>query len=44
MIWKKLIHKLVLRLPDCWSNWSLEMMVFEETGKTGVPGEKPFGA
>ena len=43
MIWKKHIHKLVLRLPDCWSNWSLEMMVFEETGKTGVPGEKRSG-
>ena len=34
---------LVLRLPDSWSNWNLEMLVFEE-GKTGVPREKPLGA
>ena len=37
MIWKKHIHKLVLRLPDCWSNWNLEMMVFEERGKPEYP-------
>ena len=41
MIWKKLIHKLVLRLPDCWSNWNFEMMVFEERGKPEYP-EKNF--
>ena len=35
---------MVLRLPDSWSNWNLEMLVFEERGKTGVPGEKPLGA
>ena len=34
---------MVLRLPDSWSNWNLEMLVFEE-GKTGVLGEKPLGA
>ena len=30
---------MVLRLPGSWSNWNLEMLVFEER-KTGVPGEK----
>ena len=24
---------MVLRLPDYWSNWNLEMLVFEERGK-----------
>ena len=24
---------MVLRLPDSWSNWNLEMLVFEERGK-----------
>ena len=24
------IHKVVLRQPDSWSNWNLEMLVFEE--------------
>ena len=23
---------MVLRLPDSWSNWSLEMLVFDERG------------
>ena len=41
MIWRKHIHKVVLRLPDPWSN--LEMLVFGER-KTRVPGEKPLGA
>ena len=35
---------MVLRLLDSLSNWNLEMLVFEERGKTGVPGEKPLGA
>ena len=38
-----------IRLTNLWpsnsrSNWNLEMLVFEERGKTGVPGEKPLGA
>ena len=33
---------MVLRLPDSWLNWNLEMLVLE--GDTGVPGEKPLGA
>ena len=28
--------------PD--PNWNLEVLVFEERGKTGVPGEKPLVA
>ena len=36
--------KWILHLPDSWSNWNLEMLDFEERGKTGVPGEKPLGA
>ena len=32
MILRKRIHKVVLRLPDSWSNWNLEMLVFEERG------------
>ena len=28
---------MVLRLPDSWSNWNLEMLVFEETGKPEYP-------
>ena len=34
---------MVLRLPEFWSNWNLEMLDFDE-GKTGVPGEKPLRA
>ena len=41
MIWKKHIHKLVLRLPDSWSNWNMEMLVFEERCKPEYP-EKNF--
>ena len=26
-----------LRLPDSWSNWNLEMLVFEERGKPEYP-------
>ena len=26
------------------SNWNLEMLVFEERGKAGVPRKKPLGA
>ena len=33
MIWRKHIHDVVLRLPDSWSNWNLEMLVSEERGK-----------
>ena len=33
MIWRYHIHKVVLRLPDCWTNGNLEMLVFEERGK-----------
>ena len=35
---------MVIRQPDSWSNWNLEMMVIEEKGNTGVPGEKPLRA
>ena len=28
---------MVLRLPDSWSNWSLEMLVFEKRGKPEYP-------
>ena len=41
MIWRKHIHKVVLHLPDSWSNWNLEMLVFEERGKPEYP-EKNF--
>ena len=27
----------ILRLPDSWSNWNLEMLVFEERGKPEYP-------
>ena len=27
---------MVLRLPDSWSNWNLEMLVIEEKGETGA--------
>ena len=27
----------VLRLPDSWSNWNLEMLVFEERGEPEYP-------
>ena len=43
MIWRKHIHEVVLRLPDSWSNWNLDMLVFEERGKPEY-GEKPLGA
>ena len=32
----------VLRLPDSWSNWNLEVLAFEERGKPEYPGEKPL--
>ena len=28
---------MVLRLPDSWSNWNLEMLVFDERGKPKYP-------
>ena len=42
MIWLEVAHpqlsyNLVLRLPDSWSNWNLEMLVFEERGKPEYP-------
>ena len=27
------MHKVFLCLPDSWSNWNLEMLVFEERGR-----------
>ena len=36
MIWRKRIHKVVLRLPDSWSNWNSEMLEF---GNVGFRGE-----
>ena len=36
------IHTVVLRLLDPWSNWNLEMLVFEERVK--YPEKKPLGA
>ena len=38
------MHKVVLRPPDSWSNWNLEVLFFEERGKPEYPGEKPLGA
>ena len=35
---------MVLRLPDSWSNWSLEVLIFDERGKPEYPGEKPLEA
>ena len=32
-----IIHKVVLRLPDSWSNSNLEVLVFEELGKPEYP-------
>ena len=34
---------MVLRLPDSWSNWSLEMLVFEQRVKQST-WRKPLGA
>ena len=31
------LHKVVLRLPESWSNWNLEKLVFEERGKLEYP-------
>ena len=44
MIWRYHIHKVVLRLPDSWSNWNLEMLVFRERGKPEYPEKNPLGA
>ena len=42
MIWRYYIHKVVLHLPDSWSNWNFKiMLVFEERGKAEYP-EKNF--
>ena len=35
---------MVLRPPDSWLNWNLEVLFFEERGKPEYPGEKPLGA
>ena len=40
MIWSKRDNtstKVVLSLPDSWSNWNLEISVFEERGKPEYP-------
>ena len=37
MIWRQHIHKVVFCPPDSWSNWNLEMLVFEERGKPEYP-------
>ena len=37
MIWRLRVHIVVLRLPDFWSNWNLERLVFEERGKLEYP-------
>ena len=37
MMWRKHIHKLVLPLPDSWSNWNLEVLVFERRRKQEYP-------
>ena len=37
MIWRQHIHNVVLRVPDSWSNWNLEISVFEERGKPEYP-------
>ena len=37
MIWRQHIDKVVLRLPDSWLNWNLEMLVFEVRGKPEYP-------
>ena len=29
--------KVVVHLPDPWSNWNLKMLVFEERGKAEYP-------
>ena len=31
------IQIVILRLPDSWSNWNLEMLIFEEKGKPEYP-------
>ena len=33
----KHIHELVLPLPDSWSNWNLEVLVFERRRKQEYP-------
>ena len=35
---------MVLRLPDSWSNWNLEILVFEEKEKPEYPEEKSLEA
>ena len=34
---------MLLCLPDFWSNWDLEMLVFEERGKPEYPEKNPLG-
>ena len=38
----EVVHNVVLRLSDSWSNWNFEMLVFEERGK--YPENKSLGA
>ena len=33
----------VLCVPDSWSNWNLEMLVFEEWGKPEYPAKNICG-
>ena len=33
---------MVLHLPDSWSNWNLEMLVFEDTGKLENSAKNPL--
>ena len=38
------IYEVALTSAASGSNWNLEVLVFEEEGKTGGPGEKTLGA
>ena len=40
----KLVHLAVVLSRRSRSNWNLEVLVFYQEGKTGVPGEKPLVA
>ena len=37
------MHEVVVRLLDSWSNWNLEMSVFEKGGKPESAGDKLLG-
>ena len=38
------IHEMAFTSTASGSNWNLELLFFEEEGKTGVAGEKTLGA